>query len=125
MALRKKTQTSLLILISFLTQVDKIGQYEAIIYCHLGRYRRFIKAKLAIDWTKTRWQDLRKPLYSGLAARLYLAKISAPIPAQICSRKLPIGRDTTINSPVKEQFINDVRCASAALLQDSCNLSSA
>ena len=33
-----------------------------------------------IDWTATVWSDLRKPLFSALAARLYFEVITAEIP---------------------------------------------
>ena len=33
-----------------------------------------------IDWLNVQWLDLRKPLYSGLAARLYLSNNATPIP---------------------------------------------
>lgn len=33
-----------------------------------------------IDWPTVTWEDLRKPLYSGLAARLFLSIIEEPIP---------------------------------------------
>jgi uncharacterized protein YegL len=32
-----------------------------------------IKAAFGITWTQVTWEDLRKPLYSGLGARLFLA----------------------------------------------------
>lgn len=37
----------------------------------LDNAKEMIKQKLVIDFTKVTWQDLRKPLYSGLAAALY------------------------------------------------------
>ncbi len=39
-----------------------------------------IQNKLDINWTATVWRDLRKPLWSALAARIYLTTISTPIP---------------------------------------------
>ena len=33
-----------------------------------------------IEWYGTTWEDLRKPLYSGLAARVFLSGIDEPIP---------------------------------------------
>lgn len=38
----------------------------------LSATRDAIRAHLGIDWLSTSWQDLRKPLYSGLAAALYV-----------------------------------------------------
>ena len=39
-----------------------------------------IEASFGIDWRKVKWEDLRKPLYSGLAARLFLSSIPEHIP---------------------------------------------
>ena len=36
-----------------------------------------------LDWRSVEWSDLRKPLYSGLAARLLLTNIPAAIPSDI------------------------------------------
>jgi hypothetical protein len=71
-------------------QVDKIG-FEATqdTTSHPGLKRKFekIKKELGIDWTTVKWEDLTKPLYSGIAARLVLTlafddatRTSPPIP---------------------------------------------
>lgn len=39
-----------------------------------------IKKEWGVDWSKVRHRDLRKPLYSGVAARLKYWNISYPIP---------------------------------------------
>ena len=39
-----------------------------------------IREKLKIDWENAIWDDLRKPLYSGLAARLFLSNLPHAIP---------------------------------------------
>ena len=39
-----------------------------------------IQEHFDIDWPAARWQDLRRPLYSGLAARLFLSNIPVAIP---------------------------------------------
>ena len=39
-----------------------------------------ISSSFGITWSTTQWVDLRKPLYSALAARLYLYLISTSIP---------------------------------------------
>ncbi|XP_067662561.1 uncharacterized protein [Haliotis asinina] len=39
-----------------------------------------VKSQFAIDWNTVQWSDLRKPLYSGLAAALYLTTITEPLP---------------------------------------------
>lgn len=44
-----------------------------------------LKSTLGIDWSKTNWEDLRRPLYSGVAAALYtlLKAGSSGVPATI------------------------------------------
>ena len=67
-------------------QVDEIGYDETVKQKGLKQYWDQIKAKLGKDWTETEWKDLEKPLYSGLAARLFLARLSAPIPSDLLSQ---------------------------------------
>ena len=38
----------------------------------LSGFHHEIQASFSIDWSSVTWVDLRKPLYSGIAARLYL-----------------------------------------------------
>lgn len=45
-----------------------------------------IKAKFAIDWTKTTWNDLEKPFYSALAARMKLYITGVP---SLCRQAIP------------------------------------
>lgn len=45
----------------------------------LQSYIQDIKAKFQIDWMTTSWSDLRKPLHSALAARLYILQSSGGI----------------------------------------------
>lgn len=79
----------------------------------LKKYRDQIKAKLGIDWTKTTWKDLEKPLYSALAARLYLVRISDKIPAdlkkQACYWKKHYN--TAAGEGTVQKFIDDVNKA--------------
>ena len=44
-----------------------------------------IQLKFQIDWLKTNWQDVQKPLHAGLAVRLYLLVTSKnrPIPREV------------------------------------------
>lgn len=46
----------------------------------LARKHELIKQEFGIDWMKVEYKDLAKPLYSALAARLFLSTIPAPIP---------------------------------------------
>jgi receptor-type tyrosine-protein phosphatase Q len=39
-----------------------------------------IQSTFSIEWSSVEWRDLRKPLYSALAARLYFYTVSASIP---------------------------------------------
>ena len=48
----------------------------------VDKYRK-IEEYFGIDWNVVEWEDLRKPLYSGLAARLYLSNKPAPIPDEL------------------------------------------
>jgi len=60
-------------------QVDKIGfesTQDTKSHPKLKNHYKKIKDQLGIDWTKVTWKDLRKPLYSALAARLFLKNIS-------------------------------------------------
>ena len=67
-------------------QVDQIGfesTQDTKSHPGLKQKHEKIKQSLDIDWGQVEWSDLRKPLYSGLAARLYLLKIPAPIPSSL------------------------------------------
>lgn len=39
-----------------------------------------IQTCFGINWRKVQWEDLRKPLYSGLAARLLISNVKTRIP---------------------------------------------
>ena len=39
-----------------------------------------IQTNFSIEWSSVEWNDLRKPLYSALAARLYFKTVNASIP---------------------------------------------
>lgn len=49
---------------------------------HPGLVSKFqeIQRRFGIDWPSVQWEDLRKPLYSGLAARLFLSNVAESIP---------------------------------------------
>ena len=46
----------------------------------LQAYHDKIENLFGINWSQTEWKDLRQPLLSGLATRLYLQTIEEPIP---------------------------------------------
>ena len=66
--------------------MDKVGFAETQnVNAHrdLVKKHKLIKEKFGFDWMKVSWSDLTKPLYSGLAARLYLSNEQAPIPKDL------------------------------------------
>ena len=93
--------------------MDYIGYRETVIQQRLRRYWDRIKEKLGIDWTKTQWQDLEKPLYSGLAARLFLVRIPAPIPSDLPSQAQywKTHYNTAAGKGTVQKFIDDVKHA--------------
>ena len=64
-------------------QVDLIGFTDTKdVAAHPGLTRKFesIHSRLGIDWTSVEWSDLRKPLYSAIASRLFVSNVPEPIP---------------------------------------------
>lgn len=49
-------------------------------YPSLKQHFAKIKSEFGIDWPTVSFEDLRKPLYSGLAARLKMLIVKVPIP---------------------------------------------
>ena len=49
-------------------------------YSTLTSLHQSIESTFSIDWSTVVWNDLRKPLYSALAARLYFYTVSESIP---------------------------------------------
>ncbi|XP_078359539.1 uncharacterized protein LOC144644012 [Oculina patagonica] len=94
-------------------QVDYIGYRETVIQQGLRKYWLRIKEILGIDWTQTEWEDLEKPLYSGLAARLFLARLSAPIPSDLPSQAWywKTYYNTAAGKGTVQKFIEDVEQA--------------
>ena len=56
-------------------ETQNTASYSTLINLH-----QQIQSKLSIQWSSVEWNDLRKPLYSALAARLYFYAVSASIP---------------------------------------------
>lgn len=69
-----------------------------------------IKKRFGIDWMQVQWSDLRKPLFSGLAARLVLYNIPDPIPVELEGQaKYWNNRYRTVSVDGAEQkFVDDV-----------------
>ena len=64
-------------------QVDKVGFEDTQnTSSHPALSKKFdsIERQFGIKWREVTWEDLRKPLYSGLAARLFLSSKPAAIP---------------------------------------------
>ena len=49
-------------------------------YSILTSLHQSIQSNFSIQWSSVEWNDLRKPLYSALSARLYFYTVSASIP---------------------------------------------
>ena len=49
---------------------------------HPGLFKKYkkIKEEFGIDWQSVKWEDLKKPAYSGIASRLYISNIRESIP---------------------------------------------
>ncbi len=69
-----------------------------------------IKKDFGIDWASVKYQDLRKPLYSGLAARLKYLNIKSPIPSssQLGSQADYWKRNYNSNKGKGMKFVSDV-----------------
>ena len=65
-------------------QVDDTGFFDTqdTVSHRKALNNKFLKIRevFNIDWPSVRWEDLRKPLYSGLAARLKLSNVEDQIP---------------------------------------------
>ena len=64
-------------------QVDEVGFKDTQdVSSHPKLEDKFVLIKkfFGIEWSKVKWEDLRKPLYSGLAARLKLSNVVEKIP---------------------------------------------
>lgn len=65
-------------------QVDEVGFNDTQdVSSHQGLATKFdkIQEHFGINWRQVQWEDLRKPLYSGLAARLFLSNVPDRLPS--------------------------------------------
>lgn len=95
-------------------QVDEIGFRDTQnIASHPGLSAKYeqIMREFGINWPDVEWMDLRKPLYSGIAARLKLLNILAPIPCDIAGQAAYWKRyyNTVLGRGTEQKFIDDVR----------------
>ena len=83
-----------------------------------------IQETFAINWREAQWEDLRKPLYSGLAARLFLSNIPEDIP--IASDIRAQGKywkehyNTADGAGTVDKFVEDIK----ALLKEESKYNS-
>ena len=97
-------------------QVDEIGfQSTQDVNSHPALSIKYNKIKEAfgIDWRNVQWRDLRKPLYSGIAARLYISNILLNIPCGIAEQATYWKTYYNRNGAGTEQkFVSDVQSLS-------------
>ena len=60
---------------NLLQSTQNTASYSVLINLH-----QQIETSFSIEWSAVQWSDLRKPLYSALAARLYFYTVSTSIP---------------------------------------------
>ncbi|XP_038053358.1 uncharacterized protein LOC119725839 [Patiria miniata] len=95
-------------------QVDKIGfQSTKDTASHPGLKKKFeaIKSSLSIDWATVEWEDLDKPLYSAIAARLFLTNIPSAIPSGLAEQAAYWKKHYNSSSGAgsESKFIDDVK----------------
>ena len=64
-------------------QIDQtafLGTMDVTSHPELRNKYSMIASRFGIEWTSVLWSDLRKPIYSGLAARLFLFTLTTSIP---------------------------------------------
>ena len=72
----------------------------------LAKYE-MIRMEFGIDWLQAvQWMDLRKPLYSGIAARLFISNIPSEIPCDIAGQGNYWA--DLYNRTGQQQFIDDI-----------------
>ena len=96
-------------------QVDVIGFRDTQnTTAHPGFDAKFreIQQEFGIDWPSVQWEDLRKPLYSGLATRLFLSNVVESIPfASDVAGQASYWKtyyNTNLGAGTPETFIEDV-----------------
>ena len=67
-------------------QVDEIGfkdTQDVVSHNKLTERFKQIRNATGINWQSVTWEDLRKPIYSGIAARLFLLNDPTVIPTNL------------------------------------------
>ena len=75
----------------------------------IAKHQKILDA-FEINWSNAEWSDLRIPLFSGLAARLFLSNIPAAIPSDISGQATYWKRyyNTFAGAGTEEKFVQDV-----------------
>ena len=90
-------------------QVDEIRFQNTKSIAALENERSEIQFVFDINWSTVTWADLRRPLYSGLAARLLLSNISQAIPlASEIALQASYWKQHYNQNGTVQQFIDDV-----------------
>ncbi|XP_064616969.1 uncharacterized protein LOC135480968 [Liolophura sinensis] len=97
---------------------DKFRQTQTSSYASIY-YSKILSSNLHIDWPSVTWADLRKPLYSAIAARLYIEVINQrqPIPREISMQAQIWHQDYHNSNPAPTSNFT----ATADLLTQSCS----
>ena len=96
-------------------QVDEIGfndTQNTASHMKLAAKHQEIKEYFEIDWPSVTWMDLRKPLYSGLAARLLLFNVPYKIPCasiELQGQYWNSYYNTILGAGTPEKFVADVQ----------------
>ena len=79
-----------------------------------------------INWSDVEWSDLRIPLFSGLAARLFVSNIPADIPCDISGQATYWKRhyNTFAGAGTEEKFMEDVNALNRMESKSLCMFSS-
>lgn len=87
------------------------------------RFRQIME-EFGIDWPNVQWTDLRKPLFSGIAARLFLLNIPENIPCDVEGQASYWKRhyNTAAGAGTEEKFINDVRALNSDAEGTHCEM---
>ena len=67
-----------------------------------------IKKSFGVDWTQVQWNDMKKPLYSGIAARFVLYNIPDPIPVELDGQAKYWKDRYNSAAGTEQKFVDDV-----------------
>ena len=67
-----------------------------------------IKKRFGVDWSRVQWSEMKKPLYSGLAARLVLFNIPYTIPVELEGQAKYQKTRYSSATGAEQKFVDDV-----------------